>query len=143
MTMFFGDLGNATWVARFLDRALVVGLPRLIFVSPDQEYLDDCCLVASANCIAWVSTSMAGKESSKVQMWHKSGRTEVTHTAGFFVSAVSPPSCDPTTSTTMLPGESQIRKSFFEVSEVVVQTKGIEWLQTVYPHEPCIDFKQP
>ena len=59
MTMFFGDLGNATWVARFLDRALVVGLPRLIFVSPDQEYLDDCCLVASAICIAWVSTSMA------------------------------------------------------------------------------------
>ncbi|OLP99193.1 hypothetical protein AK812_SmicGene18274 [Symbiodinium microadriaticum] len=46
MTMFFGDLGNATWVARFLDRALVVGLPRLIFVSPDQEYLDDCADVA-------------------------------------------------------------------------------------------------
>jgi len=46
MTMFFGDLGNSTWVARFLDRALVVGLPRLIFVSPDQEYLDDCADVA-------------------------------------------------------------------------------------------------
>ena len=43
MTMFFGNLGNNTWVSRFLDRALVVGLPRLIFASPDPDYLHDCC----------------------------------------------------------------------------------------------------
>ena len=46
MTMFFGDLGNSSWVSRFLDRALVVGLPRIIFASPDPAYLHDCCLAA-------------------------------------------------------------------------------------------------
>ncbi|CAE7204950.1 unnamed protein product [Symbiodinium natans] len=46
MTMFFGDLGNSSWVSRFLDRALVVGLPRIIFASPDPAYLHDCADVA-------------------------------------------------------------------------------------------------
>ncbi|CAE7767436.1 unnamed protein product [Symbiodinium pilosum] len=46
MTMFFGNLGNNTWVSRFLDRALVVGLPRLIFASPDPDYLHDCTQVS-------------------------------------------------------------------------------------------------
>eukprot|EP00435_Cladocopium_sp_Y103_P072058 s55_g39.t1 len=42
MTMLWGSMGNQTWAARFLDRAMVVGIPRFIFISPDGSLLEDC-----------------------------------------------------------------------------------------------------
>eukprot|EP00928_Gymnodinium_smaydae_P037668 TRINITY_DN2610_c0_g2_i2.p1 TRINITY_DN2610_c0_g2~~TRINITY_DN2610_c0_g2_i2.p1 ORF type:complete len:379 (+),score=84.16 TRINITY_DN2610_c0_g2_i2:3-1139(+) len=42
LSMFWGSLGDDSWVARFLDRAMDVGLPRFLFVSPSEEYLADC-----------------------------------------------------------------------------------------------------
>ncbi|CAJ1343774.1 unnamed protein product [Effrenium voratum] len=42
MTMLWGSLGDDTWARRFLARALHLGLPRFIFMSPDEALLLDC-----------------------------------------------------------------------------------------------------
>lgn len=49
MTMMWGSMGNQTWTARFLDRAMVVGIPRFIFISPDGNLLEDCEEVAQSH----------------------------------------------------------------------------------------------
>lgn len=42
LTMFWGDMGSDRWVSGFLRRALAIGLPRLVFVSPHETWLMDC-----------------------------------------------------------------------------------------------------
>eukprot|EP00933_Yihiella_yeosuensis_P071384 TRINITY_DN79590_c0_g1_i1.p1 TRINITY_DN79590_c0_g1~~TRINITY_DN79590_c0_g1_i1.p1 ORF type:complete len:583 (+),score=59.03 TRINITY_DN79590_c0_g1_i1:250-1749(+) len=46
MSMFWGSMGDETWVSRYLQRAMEVGIQRFAFITPAPQLMDDCLAVS-------------------------------------------------------------------------------------------------